>query len=211
MKRILCYGDSNTWGWSPITRERYDDRTRWTRVLASDLGAEYEVIEEGLNGRTTVWDDPLEGDGRNGFSYLLPCLETHRPLDLVIIMLGTNDLKKRFSLTASDIALGAAVLVKAVQQSAAGREAKAPPVLLLAPPPVGRLTEFAEEFEEATEKSKKLGDRYRQVAHELGCALLDTSTVILSSDVDGIHFDPEEHAKLGHAMDGIIQKILMPA
>jgi lysophospholipase L1-like esterase len=209
MKRILCYGDSNTWGWNPITQERYNDQTRWTRVLASTLGAEYEVIEEGLNGRTTVWEDPIEGYGRNGFSYLLPCLETHCPLDLVTIMLGTNDLKKRFSLTSSDIALGAGVLVKAVQQSVAGREAKAPPVLLMAPPPVGRLTEFAEEFEEATEKSKKLGDRYRQVAQELGCAFLDTSTVIVSSDVDGIHFDPEEHTKLGHALVGMIQELLI--
>jgi lysophospholipase L1-like esterase len=211
MKRILCYGDSNTWGWSPTTQERYNDQTRWTRVLASALGEEYEVIEEGLNGRTTVWDDPIEGYGRDGFNYLLPCLETHRPLDLVTIMLGTNDLKKRFSLTASDIALGAGVLVKAVQQSTAGREAKAPPVLLMAPPPVGRLTEFAEEFEDATEKSKKLGDRYRQVAQELGCAFLDTSTVIVSSDVDGIHFEPEEHAKLGHALAGIIPELLMSA
>ncbi len=211
MKRILCYGDLNTWGWNPITQERYNDQTRWTRLLASALGAEYEVIEEGLNGRTTVWDDPIEGFGRNGFSYLLPCLETHCPLDLVIIMVGTNDLKKRFSLTASDIALGAGVLVKAVQQSVAGRAAKAPPVLLLAPPPVGRLTEFAEEFEEAAEKSKKLGDRYRRVAQELGCAFLDTSTVIVSSDVDGIHFDPGEQVKLGHALAGIIQENLMPA
>ena len=211
MKRILCYGDSNTWGWSPITKERYDDQTRWTRVLARALGAEYEVIEEGLNGRTTVWDDPIEGYNRNGYNYLLPCLETHCPLDLVTIMLGTNDLKKRFSLTASDIALGAGVLVKAVQQSTAGRKAKAPPVLLMAPPPVGRLTEFAEEFEEATEKSKKLGDRYRQVVQELGCAYLDTSTLIVSSDVDGIHFEPEEHAKLGHALAGIIPELLMSA
>jgi lysophospholipase L1-like esterase len=207
MKRILCYGDSNTWGSNPLTGERLDDQTRWTRILARALGPDYEVIEEGLSGRTTVWDDPIEGY-KNGFTYLFPCLETQRPLDLVLIMLGTNDLKKRFSLTAYDIAQGAGVLVTVVQKSTAGREAKAPPVLLMAPPPVGRLTDYAEMFEEAVEKSKKLGERYRQVAEELGCAYLDTSTVIASSKVDGIHFDPEEHAKLGHAVARIVKGLL---
>jgi lysophospholipase L1-like esterase len=207
MKRILCYGDSNTWGSDPLTGERLDDRTRWTRILALALGPNYEIIEEGLNGRTTVWEDPIE-DHKNGYAYLLPCLETHRPLDLVVIMLGTNDLKKRFSLTAYDIAQAASVLVTAVKKSAAGRASKAPPVLLMAPPPVSKLTDYAEMFEDAEEKSKKLGERFRQVAHELGCEFLDTSKVIVSSKVDGIHFDPEEHYKLGHAVAGIIKQIL---
>jgi lysophospholipase L1-like esterase len=206
MKRILCYGDSNTWGSDPLTGERLDDQTRWTRALARGLGPDYEVIEEGLSGRTTVWDDPIEGY-KNGYLYLLPCLETHRPLDLVVIMLGTNDLKKRFSLSAYDIAQGAGVLVTATQKSAAGREAKAPPVLLMAPPPLGQLTDYAEMFEEALEKSKKLGERFRQVAQELGCAFLDTSSVIVSSQVDGIHFDPQEHARLGQAVAEIIKEL----
>jgi lysophospholipase L1-like esterase len=207
MKRILCYGDSNTWGTDPISGERLDDQTRWTRVLARSLGPDYEVIEEGLGGRTTVWEDPIEGY-KNGYTYLLPCLETHSPLDLVVIMLGTNDLKKRFSLTAYDIAQGAGVLVIAVQKSTCGREAKAPPVLLMAPPPVSKLTDFAEMFEDAEDKSKKLGVRFRQVAQELGCAFLDTSSVIVSSQADGIHFDSAEHAKLGLAIAGIIREIL---
>jgi lysophospholipase L1-like esterase len=203
MQRILCYGDSNTWGSDPLSGERLDDQTRWTRVLAQALGADYEVIEEGLSGRTTVWDDPIEGY-KNGYTYLLPCLETHRPLDLVVILLGTNDLKKRFSLSAYDIAQGAAALVTAVQKSAAGRAATAPPVLLLAPPPLSRLTEYAEMFEGAQEKSMKLGKHFRQVAQELGCAFLDTSSIIVSSQIDGIHFDPQEHAKLGRAVAKII-------
>ena len=207
MKRILCYGDSNTWGSDPLTGERLDDQTRWTRVMAGALGPYYEVIEEGLSGRTTVWDDPIEGY-KNGYTYLLPCLETHRPLDLVVIMLGTNDLKKRFSLTAYDIAQGAGVLVAAVQKSSVGREAKAPPVLLMAPPPVGRLTDYAEMFEDSPEKSKKLGERFRQVAEESGCAFLDTSNVIVSSKIDGIHFDPQQHTQLGNAVAGIINSLL---
>ena len=95
MKRILCYGDSNTWGYDPATQERFDRATRWTGVLRTTLGDGYEILEEGLNGRTTVWDDPIEGY-KNGHTYLVPCLETHRPVDLVVLMLGTNDLKKRF-------------------------------------------------------------------------------------------------------------------
>ena len=96
MKTILCYGDSNTWGYNPATTERSSRDERWTGILRRELDDGYLVIEEGLNGRTTVWDDPIEGY-KNGKEYLIPCLETHKPLDLVIIMLGTNDLKVRFS------------------------------------------------------------------------------------------------------------------
>ena len=116
LKEVLCYGDSNTWGYNPITKERYEKDERWTGVLQNALGNDYHVIEEGLNGRTTVWDDPIEGF-KNGKTYLIPCLETHKPLDLVIIMLGTNDLKKRFSLSAYDIAQGAGVLIDVVYKS----------------------------------------------------------------------------------------------
>jgi len=103
VKRVLCYGDSNTWGYDPATRRRFAPDFRWTGVLANRLGPDHLVIEEGLNGRTTRWDDPIE-PGRNGLALLRPCLDTHEPLDLVIVMLGTNDLKRRFNVTASDIA-----------------------------------------------------------------------------------------------------------
>jgi len=206
-KRVLCFGDSNTWGYNPHTQERYDEQTRWTRVLARSLGPEYEIIEEGLNGRTTVWDDPIEGF-KNGYSYLIPCLESHCPLDLVVILLGTNDLKMRFSVSASDIAASAGVLVSVVQQSLAGRDGKAPPVLLMAPPPLAMLSDHAEMFEGGEAKSIKLGARYQAVAQELGCAFLDTAEVIASSPHDGIHWEASEHAKLGQALAVIIKKIL---
>ncbi|MFO7635575.1 MAG: SGNH/GDSL hydrolase family protein [Caldilinea sp.] len=203
MKRILCFGDSNTWGYDPATQDRFDRDTRWPGVLRTTLGAGYEVIEEGLNGRTTVWDDPIEGY-KCGKDYLIPCLETHRPLDLVIILLGTNDLKKRFSLSAFDIAQGAGALVRVVQQSAAAHAGAAPPVLLMAPPPVAKLTDFDQMFEGAETKSQKLGFYYRQVAEELGCAFLDTATIIVSSDLDGIHFEAPEHARLGRAVASLV-------
>ena len=154
MKRILCYGNSNTWGYDPLTLDRFDEHTRWTRVLGKALGSAYEVIEEGLNGRTTVWDDPIEGY-KSGKEYLIPCLESHKPLDLVVILLGTNDLKLRFGLSAYDVAEGASVLVGIVQGSLTGVNGRSPQVLLLAPPPTTTLSEYAEMFDGAEQKSMK--------------------------------------------------------
>jgi lysophospholipase L1-like esterase len=207
MKKILCYGDSNTWGYDPLTRDRFNREVRWPGVLRLSLGEGYEVIEEGLNGRTTVWEDPIEGY-KNGLSYLIPCLESHRPLDLVIIMLGTNDMKMRFSLSAYDAAEGAGVLVRIVQKSEAGKDGSAPAVLLMAPPPFARLTGFADFFAGGEEKSRKFGEQYRRVAGELGCHFLDTATVIVSSELDGIHFEREEHARLGQEVAAAVKEIV---
>jgi lysophospholipase L1-like esterase len=206
-KTILCYGDSNTWGWDPVTEARYARHQRWPGVLRQVLGEGYLVIEEGLNGRTTVWDDPIEGY-RNGKEYLIPCLETHKPIDQVIIMLGTNDLKMRFSVPACDIAAGAGVLVDIIAKSETGRNNGAPLVLLIAPPPLATLSEFAEMFEGGTAKSRMLSHHFRLVAAERGCALLDASEVISSSDVDGIHLDLDEHRKLGEAVAKCVQTML---
>ena len=206
-KTILCYGDSNTWGYDPATEDRFDRHTRWAGVMRDVLGDDYWVIEEGLNGRTTVWDDPIEGY-KNGHSYLIPCLETHKPIDLVIIMLGTNDLKVRFFLPPSDIAKGAGVLVNTVQKSDTGRNEQAPPVLLLAPPVVVKLTEFEEMFEGAEAKSEKFSQHFREIAQEYGCHFLDTAQVIRSSPLDGIHFEATEHRKLGKAVAAKVREIL---
>ena len=207
MKTILCYGDSNTWGWNPTTGERFARDERWPGVLRQALGDGYLIIEEGLNGRTTVWDDPIEGY-KNGKTYLIPCLETHRPLDLVIIMLGTNDLKVRFSLSAYDVANGAGVLVDVVQKSAAGSAGQAPQVLLMAPPPLAKLSEYAEMFESAVAKSKRFSQHYQRVAQEHGCEFFDTSQVIVSSNLDGIHLELSEHQKLGQAVAKIVPRLL---
>jgi len=207
MKTILCYGDSNTWGYDPTTKDRFPRDVRWAGLLRQELGEDYLVIEEGLNGRTTVWDDPIEGH-KNGREYLIPCLETHRPLDLVVLFLGVNDLKKRFSVSAFDIANSVGVLVDVIRMSAAGPAGAAPKVLLLAPPPVGKLTEFADMFEGAEEKSRRLAEQYRRVAAERGCDLLDTSEVIVASDLDGIHFEADEHRKLGQAVAARVRAML---
>ncbi len=209
MKTVLCYGDSNTWGADPVSRGRFPLDVRWTGVLQAALGGGYRVIEEGLNGRTTVWDDPIEGY-KNGKTYLIPCLETHRPLDLLILMLGTNDLKKKFSLTAYDVAQGAGVLVREAQISAAGIDSAAPRVLLLCPPPFAPMagTRYEEMMEGAEEKSFRLAPHYRRIADEYGCDFLDAGQVIVSSRVDGFHLDASEHQKLGLKLAELVPTII---
>jgi lysophospholipase L1-like esterase len=208
MKSILCYGDSNTWGYDPVSKKRLPANVRWTGVLRQMLSSGcFEVIEEGLNGRTTVWDDPIEGH-KNGKEYLIPCLESHRPLDLVVIMLGTNDLKKRFSLSALDVSLGAAELVDIVRKGAYGPGEDQSQVLLLAPPPVLEIGEWAEMLEGAAEKSRLLAGHFRRRAEERRCGYLDVSQVAVSSSIDGIHFEPEEHRKLGRAVAGRVLEML---
>jgi lysophospholipase L1-like esterase len=153
-------------------------------VLAGERGEGFRVIEEALNGRTTVRDDPVE-DYKNGKDYLRPCLESHAPLELVIMALGVNDLKARFF--ASDVADGAGVLVSIARRSGVGPDGGSPVVMLVAPPPVGTLTELALMFAGAEEKVRGFSRQYRRVAQKYGCAFLDAGEVVRASDRDGIH------------------------
>ena len=207
MKTILCYGDSNTWGYDPATQSRFLRDVRWPGVLRNELGDGYLVIEEGLNGRTTVWDDPIELD-KNGATYLRPCIQTHKPMDLVIIMLGTNDLKTRFSLPAYDIASGAGVLVDIVMKSDTGIDGSAPQVLLIAPPPAVELTGFAEMFENAVEKSVGFARHYRRVANEKDSHHLNAGDFVESSTLDGIHLESDMHTALGKAVAAKVKEIM---
>ncbi|QIN84160.1 hydrolase [Rubrobacter tropicus] len=208
MRTILCYGDSNTWGSDPETGERFSEEVRWPGVLARELGDGFRVVEEGLSGRTTVRDDPIEGVHKNGRTYLRACLESHKPIDLVTVMLGTNDLKERFGASASDIAQGAASLAEEILRSGCGPGGGAPVVLLMAPPPVGKLTDMAEMFEGSREKSARFAGHYRRFAEQYGCEFLDAGAVISSSDIDGIHLEAEEHRKLGEAVAARVEEIL---
>ena len=208
MKEVLCYGDSNTYGFMPGSGERYPPRVRWTGVMQDALGGSYHVIEEGLNGRTTVWDDPVEGAYRNGSTYLLPCLLSHAPLDLVLLFLGVNDLKKRFDIPAEEIARSAGALVDIIRKSGAGRSGGAPAVLLMAPPPLGKLSGYAEMLEGGTEKSRQLGARFADIARQAGCAFLDAGKLIRSSDIDGVHFEEKEHRTLGEALAAEVRKLI---
>lgn len=212
MKTILCFGDSNTWGARPLTSmddiTRYGPDVRWGSVLRTAFGEGYWVIEEGLNGRTTVWADPVEGEYKSGKSYLPACLESHAPLDLVAILLGTNDLKHRFGLSAWDIAASAGVLVRMVQSSPFGPNGTAPRVLLICPPPIARLTLFADMFAGATEKSQQMACCYSAIAAEHHCDFLDAGQYIVSSDIDGIHLDPDQQQRLGQVVAEKVRAIL---
>ena len=207
MKTILCYGDSNTWGRNPVGGSRFAKDMCWPGVLRQELGEGYDVISEGLPGRTTVWTDPIEGH-MSGKDYLIPCLHSHKPIDLVSIMLGTNDLKHRFAVTAFDIAEGIGHLVKMIQQSESGPGGRSPLVLILIPPPLGKLSAFAEMFAGGVEKSKIFSQQYKRVAELLACPYLDTSEHIVSSDVDGVHFDASAHNTLGHVVSQEVKKQL---
>lgn len=207
MKTVLCYGDSNTWGYDPETRSRYAPDIRWTGVLAERLGPDYRVVEEGLNGRTTRWDDPME-PGRNGLDYLRPCVESHQPLNLIVVMLGTNDLKRRFDLTASDIAQSAAGLAEQAHRCAHTANGAHSSVLLVAPPAITTLTEFDQLFAGALEKSRQFSHYYRLAAERRHVPFFDAGSVIVSSEKDGIHFDVDEHRKLGEALASEVHRLI---
>jgi lysophospholipase L1-like esterase len=210
MRTILCYGDSNTYGTAPMQHlddgRRFGHGERWVSVMRQALGADCWVVEEGLPGRTTVLVDPIEGIYKNGHTYLVPCLESHRPVDIVTIALGTNDLKARFGMPPGDIAAGAGILVDTVAKSlaAVGQSAK---VLLIAPPPILETGCLADMFAGGAAKSQAFATHYKATAARLGAAFLDAGSVIASSKIDGIHFDLPEHQKLGRAVAAAVKQL----
>ena len=203
MKRILCFGDSNTWGYDPETDLRYDNKTRWPCVMGEILGNDYEIVAEGMNGRTTVWDDPVDGL-MSGLKYLKPCLLSHKPLDLVIVMLGTNDLKDRFCVSAYEIAKSAGRLVEMIQVSDAGPQGVAPDVLLVAPPPIVIGENGLDTRQHGVEKSKQFAAEFAEIAKMLACEFVNAGDYIESSPVDGIHFSAESQRQLGQSLAKVV-------
>ena len=209
MFTIVCYGDSNTHGAHPVTGGRWPRDVRWPGVLAADVADLAHVVEEGLNGRTSRWDDPFM-DGRNGQPYLLPCLRSHAPVDLVVIMLGTNDLKTIFGRHPHEIALGAGTLADLALDSGTGPDGAAPGVLLVSPPRLGELTDRSElwGFGEARLKSEALSRLYRNVAELKGVAYLDAAALVGADPADGVHLSADAHAALGHAIGVEARRLL---
>lgn len=206
MKTVLCFGDSNTWGYVPGSEDgRFSADIRWSRRLATALGDEWEVIAEGLNGRTATMDSPV-ADGRNGLTYLLPCLQSHMPLDIVVIYLGTNDAGDRYSLPAETIAGAVGRLVKVVRTSEAGPDGGAPGVLVVCPPPFGKLDPEGS-FAHAAAKSRQLGRWFAEMSRELGCELIDLDGIATYSDLDGIHLDADGHAAVAAAVEERLRRM----
>jgi len=167
---------------------------------------QYRIIEEGLNSRTTVFEDPFEA-GKKGLDYLLPCIESHHP-ELVIIMLGTNDVKSRFHVTASDISKGAARLVEVVQNFNHGFMDKPPAVLLISPPHVLELDNDKEGWDGAQAKSEQFAYYYALRAQELGCYFLDAAELIQPCAKEGIHWHADQHQKLATKLSQLIPTLL---
>lgn len=208
-RSVLCFGDSNTYGAVPSLARggghRFAPDRRWPGILRRQLGSGWEVIEEGQPSRTTVRDDPIEGAHKNGLRALPICLESHMPLNLVILMLGTNDLKHRFAATASDVADSVEILVTAIQRSEAGPAGAPPAIILVAPAPMHEVDRLAEMFRGGAATSLQLGTMLRDVAHRCGVQFVDAGEIVESSAVDGIHLDSDSHRVLGMELAKAVQ------
>ncbi len=211
MRTVLLYGDSNTHGTLPMTSldgaRRLGPEERWPGVLAAGLGPGWRVIDEGLGGRTTVHDDPVSGAHKNGLAVLPAVLESHQPIDLVAVMLGTNDLKAQFAMPAVQIARAVERLLRAAFASGAGPDGGPPRLLLIAPPPVLEAGCLAEIYAGGAAKSRQLAAFYAAAAQRTGATYLDAGTVVASSPVDGVHFDGPAHAALGRAVADLIRSL----
>lgn len=211
MKHILVYSDSLSWGIIPASRKRLLFEQRWPGVMEIALyaaGQKVRVIEDCLNGRRTVWDDPFK-PGRNGLTGLAQRIEIHSPLDLVILMLGTNDFQSMHEHNAWHSSQGILALVSAIRCAAIEPGMPIPPILVVAPPaiqtPKGPI---APKFQGGEHKCVGLALAYRQVCEEVNCHFFDAGSVISSSKVDGVHLDPEQHLILGKAVAEISSSLI---
>ena len=214
MRRILCFGDSNTYGTRP-NGGRFDEDTRWPARLGKLLGEGYAVVEEGFGGRTTVFDDPVEGGYKSGADYLPPCLMSHNPLDVVIIMLGANDAKMRFNMTARTIAEGCMRLIRLTRLYGMDERGNPPQVLLTAPPPIAEWvadTPYAQVFgPNAAAVTRGLPDEYARYARLMRCEFMDAGQFAACSREDAIHITAEGHMRLAEAFrDKLLQMGIRP-
>lgn len=217
-KHILCFGDSNTHGYYPSVSHgadgnlhRFNEDERYTCLLQKLLGDDYLVIEEGLSGRTTVFDDPFE-DGLSGLSYLLPCLKSHKPIRLLIIMLGTNDTKEYFSVDAPAIGTGMAHLIKKAQSAPCWGPNGTPKILVVAPPPIRkeRCALLNDTMgKNSVEKSSQLAEIYQAHCEALGVHFLNASDAgCIFNDCDFIHLTKDSHKLLAEKLTELIPSIL---
>ena len=217
MKRhILCFGDSNTHGYCADPADcfggvRFTEEQRWTRLLQDALGQDYLVIEEGLSGRTTCFDDPIH-EGLNALDYIYPCLKSHEAIDLLIIMLGTNDCKDRFYASAACIGLGMARLVKKAKDTDCWG-GKAPNILVIAPPPIGQgmlsSPVAATMGSLCVEKSRQLADSYREQCALLGVSFLDAGEVGCEfNQIDFMHLTSQGHKALAAKLAELVPELV---
>lgn len=211
MQHILVYSDSLSWGIVPATRKRLHFEQRWPGVMEIALcssGRKVRVVEDCLNGRRTLWEDPFKA-GRNGLVGLAQRIEIHSPLELVVLMLGTNDFQSMHAYNAWHSSQGISALVAAIRTAPVEPGMPVPQILVIAPPairtPKGPI---APKFEGSAAKCVGLSTAYRKVCAELGCHFFDADGVVVSSSVDGVHLDLEQHLVLGDAVAEVVKPLL---
>lgn len=215
-RTVLCFGDSLTWGYDPRSGDkmlRYPLAERWTQRLQADLGESYRVIDDGLSGRTTVFDDPVVG-AVNGLVHLPTSLATHMPLDLVVIMLGTNDSKTFFAVNGDVIARCLGRLLDIVAKSGCGPGGEAPEMLVVVPPLMGDVSGTILEplFDPIHSGSAiaRLRESYPPIAAAFGAGCIDLNEVVGPGAVDGIHFDPGSLQPIASALAKRIRELSRP-
>lgn len=204
--RVLCFGDSNTWGYDPHTLERYPEAVRWTGRLQAQLGPAYQVIEEGLNGRTTIYDYDARF-GKNGRTYLRPCLDSHYPLDVMILMLGTNDTKVEFGQSAEEIAAGLERCVEIALGKELDRPSPGLRLVVVAPPIIDeRWLGDNPKLVGGEAKTRAFPALYQAIAARHGARFVDL-TSIAPSAADGCHLDPDAHAAIADLFTPIVREL----
>ena len=208
--RVLVFGDSNTWGQIPGKNkaERYNENQRWTGILQKLLGNKYEIIEEGLNGRSTNIDSPNK-DGKNGAEYLYPCIESQSPIDIVILALGKNDLKAKYNRTPEDIAGGIKECIEIINKEGRNKTGKTPQILLVSPGIIEeveriRFGKVEIDFLGGKNKSKVLPMLYKEISEIYKINFLDLSDKVKASRLDGVHLEAEEHRKMAEILYPLI-------
>ena len=213
MKTVLCFGDSLTWGYDASGPGRHAYADRWPTVLQAELGDGVLVIAEGLNGRTTAFDDQLGSADRNGARILPTLLTTHAPLDLVILFLGANDMKPWIHGNPVAAKQGIARLIAIVRGHEYPLGDPAPEILIVAPPAVSRTSnaEFKEMFAGGDEASKRLAPLYAALADEAGCGFFDAGSVAVTTPLDGVHLDADNTRAIGRALAPVVRVMLQAA
>ena len=211
-KHIVCFGDSNTHGYCADPRDcadggiRFNESERWTRRLQAALGEEYLVIEEGLSGRTTCFDDPIH-EGLNGLNYIYPCLKSHEDVDLLIIMLGTNDTKDRLGMNAACIALGMGRLVDKCKSVPCWGKHE-PRILVVCPPHIGRELNDPCMGTDCAAKSEELAKYMEPAVISRGCKFLDAEGIAEFNKVDYMHLTKKGHADLAAKLASMIPELI---
>jgi len=208
MATILCYGDSLTWGSIP-NGGRYQKHCRWPEMLNKQLGDDYDVINFGLPGRTTIWDDPFV-EGRNGIKYIQSAMETFGPVDIVIVMLGTNDLKQYFNANAYNAAKGVEKIITKIREPNI-YNFPAADIIVVAPPNIlSPKGEAADIFMGATEKTNKFHQEYQKVTARQKCVFLNAAGIIKPSEIDGVHLDIDANTTLSQALAPLVRNLSRP-